>query len=429
MSSAAPAHMTDTAPVRPAPAPAEGSFADGFERVAEQFARQLAAGDEIGAGLCVYHRGRRVVDVWGGIADVASGRRWDHDTRVVLFSVTKGITAMALHLLADRGRLDWDAPVASHWPGFARSGKGDIRVGTLLNHRAGLPYLSRQLTLDDCLRPDRAAVVLAALEDQSPAWQPGHGQAYHATTFGLYARELFERVAGEPIGPFLRRELLEPLNSDVWLGAPDSLECNVGTIYPPPLATRVGNMALEMLLRPSSTEARVARAVLGRQSMARAAFLNPDPGPAGVQSYDQPAVHRAALAWASATGSARGLARAYLPFAAEGIHEGRRYLDRATLAPLHERLGWSDRDGVLQKPLGWSHGFLKEEPHVFGPTRESFGHAGLGGSLGWCDPVHGLAWGYVMNRLDWRVRSPRAMALCRALYACAAIREEAASSG
>jgi CubicO group peptidase (beta-lactamase class C family) len=405
-----------------APAPALGSYAEGYAPIAACFARQLADGAEIGAGLCVHHRGRPVVDVWGGTAEVATGRAWEYDTRVVLFSVTKGLTAMALHLLADRGQLDWNAPVADYWPGFAQHGKAGIPVATLLNHRAGLPSLSTKLTLDDCLRPERAAAVRQALEAQRPLWPPGQGQGYHATTFGMYARELFERIAGEPLGPFLRRELFEPLGSDVWVGAPATEERRVATIYPPTAAARVGNMLLANLLRPSSIEARVAREVLRPRSIGRGALLNPDPGPAGVGAYDRPAVRQATLAWASATGSARGLSRAYLPFAAGGLHDDRRYLQAASLHPVYERQGWSDRDLVLQKPLGWSHGFLKEEPNVFGPTREAFGHPGLGGALGWCDPVHHLTLGYVMNRLDWRVRSPRALALCRALYACDPIR-------
>jgi CubicO group peptidase (beta-lactamase class C family) len=102
---------------------------------------------------------------------------------------------------------------------------------------------------------------------------------------------------------------------------------------------------------------------------------------------------------------------------------GRTYLRAATLSPVHERQSWSERDLVLQKPIGWSQGFLKEETHLFSPHRESFGHAGMGGALGWCDPVSETTFGYVMNRLDWRVRSPRAIALCRALYDCEPLRK------
>jgi CubicO group peptidase (beta-lactamase class C family) len=181
-------------------------------------------------------------------------------------------------------------------------------------------------------------------------------------------------------------------------------------------------MFASALFSPRSTEARVARATLSRQSLPRRAFLNPQNGPRGLAAYNDLPVRRASLAWASATASADGVARAYLPFASGGEHGGIRFLKAETLAPVHRRQGWSSRDAVLQKPLGWSQGFLKEERHLFCPNRESFGHAGLGGALGWCDPVSEVTVGYVMNRLDWHVRSPRALALCRALYECEPLR-------
>lgn len=399
----------------PAPGLARGRYADGYELVARTFADQLEKGMEVGAALSVYRRGEHVVDLWGGQADVRRGVPWARDTRVVLFSVTKGLMAMALHLLADRGQLDWDAPVADCWPGFAANGKAAITARTLLNHQAGLPYLDTPLTLAQCVDPEQAEVVRRALEAQAPAWTPGERQGYHAITFGLYARELFERVAGEPVGPFLRRELLEPLGSDAHLGTPAEEDARTARLYPPGIGDRVARMLGASLLQPRSTEAHVLRASIGRSSIARRAFLNPKTGPRGVLAYDDVAVRRAALAWASATASADGVARAYLPFAGGGAHGGRRYLREETIAPVHSRQGWA-HDLVVQKPMGWSQGFLKEERHLFSPTPQSFGHAGMGGALGWADPVEGLAIGYVMNRMDWRVRSPRCVALCRALY-------------
>jgi len=111
-----------------------------------------------------------------------------------------------------------------------------------------------------------------------------------------------------------------------------------------------------------------------------------------------------------------------LSFAGGGEHAGRRYLREATIAPVYPRQGWAERDRVIQKPMGWAQGFLKEERHLFSPNPESFGHAGMGGALGWADPIDGLAFGYVMNKMDWRVRSPRCVALCRALYECEPVR-------
>ncbi len=410
-----------------APAPADGAYAPGFAPVAERFAAQLRDGLEIGAGLAVYQRGQCVVDLWGGHADRERGAAWTRDTRVVVFSVTKGLVAMALHLLVDRGQLDWDAPVARYWPGFAAAGKDAITVRTLVNHRAGLVGLDQPITIDDCTDPARRPWLVELLERQRPAWPPDAQQGYHAITWGLYVRELAERAlaAAAPatapsLGAFLRAELFAPLAADADLGTPPEVDPRVATLYPPGTAGRVARMVAQAV-RPASTEGRILRGALGRGSPTRAAFLNPRTGPAGLAVYDSLAVRRAELAWAGATASAQGVARAYLPFAGDGEAEGRRFLRAGALDAVRGRQSWSERDLVLHKPIGWSQGFLKDEPHLFSPQPAAFGHAGMGGALGWCDPVAGLTVGYVMNRLDWRVRSPRAIALCHALYRCEAV--------
>ncbi len=399
----------------PAPHPAQGTYADGFGPVARTFAAHLREGREIGAAFSAFHRGRCVVDVWGGTADVEHGLPWTHDTRAIVFSVTKGLTAMALAWLGERGVFEWDAPVAQYWPEFAEAGKQAVTVRTLFNHRAGLAALDARFTMDECIaRPPR---LLAALAAQRPIWAPGTDQAYHAVTFGMYAQAFVERLTGETIGRLLRRELFEPLRAEVSLGTEDGI-APMARLYAPSAFERLRNTLLSSLLGPT-TELRVLRATLRKDSLQRRAFMNPPGSPA---TYDVPAVHRAELAWASATASAYGLARAYVPFAMGGEAFGRRYLEAGTLAPLHARQSWSERDGVLSKPIGWSQGFLKDETTLFSPHPESFGHAGMGGALGWCDPVSGLSYGYVMNRLDWQVRSPRAIALARSLYDCDPVR-------
>jgi len=402
----------------PAPYPATGSYADGFHPVAFQFAKHLLDGDEIGASFAVYHRGRLVVDLAGGLADTDTKRPFQRDTRLVVFSVTKGFAAMALNLLADRGLLEWDAPVSKYWPEFAKNGKAQITLRTLFSHNAGLAAIDTRLTIEECLYQSER--FRRALEDQTP--QSPAIQAYHAITFGMLAREVFERIASESMGTFLRRELFEPLGSDVHLGTPAELDHLFATLYPPSPRTRLKNGLFAAIFQGSSTDGRMARSVLGGESLTRKAFQNPSMGPRGILAFNDIPVRRAELPWASATASANGVARAYLPFALGGSFEGRRYLRQETLDPLSARDGWSDRDGVLQKPLGWNRGFLKEDDNVFGPNREAFGHAGMGGALGWCDPKAEITIGYVMNRMDWRVRSPRALALTKALYASPALR-------
>ena len=395
-----------------------GHYADGFEPVARCFADQLARGEEIGAGFSVYQRGVQVVDLWGGLADVGASRAWDRDTRIVVFSVTKGLSAMGMHLLADRGIFDWDDPVAKHWPAFGQHGKQAISVRTLLNHRAGLPYLDMPLSLEDCVDPACARKVLAGLEAQAPAWRPGEQQGYHALTYGLYLSELFLRIAGEPLGPFLQRELFDVVGSDAHLGTPASEDARQAELYPPSSTGRLVLLLGKALSSPDSPEVRIARAALSRGSMVRRTLTNPSPGKRGLRAYNDVNVRRAALAWASATASADGLARAYVPFAGAGRYQDKQLFSAGSLAPLWRRQSYSPRDLILQKPLGWSQGFLKEERHGFSPNPQSFGHAGMGGALGWCDPVAEIAIGYAMNNMDWRVRSPRALSLCRSLYEC-----------
>lgn len=398
-----------------------GHCAIGYEPIARAFAENFAKRGEIGAAVTVYHRGECVVDLWGGHANVAQGTPWQRDTRIVVFSVTKGLAAMAMALLADRGKLDWDAPVSTYWPGFAEGGKGAITLRTLFNHRAGLLALDTPLSLDDCVRPERRYSVLRAIERQQPLWEPEKNQGYHAVTFGMYAREVFERISGERMGAFLRRELFDPLGADLSLGTDASCDDRIAELYPPRDGVRIARMLFEAA-RGGSNESRVARASFTKPGYPLRAFLNPSLGKRGARAYNDIPVRRSELAWASATASAHGLARAYLPFASGGSFDGRNYLRPQTLEPIYRRQGWSENDLVLNKPIGWSQGFLKDETHLFSPTIESFGHAGMGGALGWCDPVKEISFAYLMNRMDWKVRSPRALALCHALYECEPVR-------
>ncbi len=406
--------MTDLA--NRAPYPARGTFADGYDAVAHTFAESLRRGEEIGAGFCVYRKGECVVDLWGGVADVKEKRPWERDTRIVLFSVSKGFAAMAFQLLAARGDLEWDAPVAQYWPGFGQNGKEEITVETLFNHKGGLAYLDEDLILDDCTDPAQTDRILEAMEKQEPNWRPGTDQGYHAITFGMYARELFERITGEDMGEFLRREIFEPLGSDVYLGTPESEDHLFATLYAPAAPKRVLNMISNAVMQPRSTEAHVFKQFFDRGSTMRRALLNPSIPDNDISAYNRPPVRRSVLAWASATGTARGVARAYLPFASKGRHDGKRYVPATALNHVYRRQGWSNHDLVLQKPIGWSRGFAKEERHLFCPHPESFGHPGMGGAVGWADPVEEITIGYAMNHMDWRIRSPRAIRLCRALY-------------
>jgi CubicO group peptidase (beta-lactamase class C family) len=391
----------------------------GFERVRRAFEENFERHGEVGAALCVRREGRVVVDLWGGSADPAAGRAWEADTLTNSFSCTKGLVAACFLRLAAQGRFDYDAPLARYWPELAAPARGPgahaaweearatLTGRHLLNHRAGLLGVRAPLTLDDL--EDRA-LLSARLAAEPLAWRPGDAQGYHAVTFGLYAGELFWRVAGESVGAFLRRELAEPLGADVHLGLPAALDARCAPIIPGGARDLLCGI-LPSLLR-GTTEGRFFRGVLRGGDAARAFGQPAALGARGLHNFNTPRVRRLELPWANAAASGRGLATFYA-----GLLEGR-VAPLAALAPLRARQSWSERDRVVGKPMGFTQGFLKEGAGVFSPNEASFGHSGAGGALGWCDPDAGLAIGYVMNRMGYHVRSPRALRLCDAIYAC-----------
>src|ERR1035437_3952075 len=185
----------------------QGGAEDGFGPVADAFAADFVDAGERGAGVVLYADGRKVVDLWGGVAD-RLGRPWVQDTPAIVFSVTKGVLAICAYQLVGQGRLDLDVPVARYWPEFAAHGKAAISVRMLLSHRAGLVALDRDLTLDEVLAWDP---VLWGIEAQAPMWRPGTAHSYHTITYGWLVGEVIRRITGASPGEFLRAELARPL--------------------------------------------------------------------------------------------------------------------------------------------------------------------------------------------------------------------------
>ncbi len=393
-----------------------GVVAAGFEPVRDAFLANFVRRGEIGAGFCVYRDGVPIIDLWGGVADRATDRPWDADTMAIVFSSTKGALALSLMLLADRGLLDYDAPVARYWPEFAQADKADITARTLLNHRAGLITIDQPFTLDD-LAHDPQKVVDACAR-QAPMWAPGTDQGYHAVTFGLYGGELFRRVAGTSVGRFLADEIAGPLGADVFIGLPAHHDHRVAVNYPADTRERL-TRGLPKLLFHRGLEGRVYRQAAQRGTATARAFSNPrELGPMGLDNYNTRRVRAMELPWSNGVASARGLARVYAALARGGELDGVRLLRPRSVEAVHRRQSWVSNDRVLRKPLGFAQGFIKEETRMFSPHVEAFGHPGAGGALGFCDPRSRLGIGYVMNRMGHHVRSPRALALCHALYRC-----------
>jgi len=400
--------------LRPGPSrPAIGGFVQpGFEGVREAFEDNFRHRGEVGAAYCVHYRGECVVDLWGGEADPTTGRPWAPDTPMVVFSATKGMAALRLLQLTEQGRFDPDAPVASYWPGFERAGKQGITGRMILNHRAGLSALDQPLTLADFEGDHRR--VREAMEAQAPLWTPGTDQGYAACSYGAFVGELHRRVAdGQSGGEGFAEAIAEPLGLDAWIGAPDDAIGRAARLIPGGRRALLTRQLPTLLTRPND-EGRLYRRILRKRSDTRRAFENPHME-GRFEALNDPANLRRELPWMGALTTARALSRMYA--AVVGELAGLRLVSPDSVQGLVPRQSWSDRDRVIRKPLGWSQGFVKEQDGMFGPGTAAFGHPGAGGPLGWADPEAELAIGYVMNRMDWRIRSPRARALTHATYA------------
>jgi CubicO group peptidase (beta-lactamase class C family) len=218
-----------------------------FAAARDAFAASLASGDDVGASFCATLEGETVVDLWGGYADEAKTRPWEKDTIVNVYSTTKTMAALTALLLADRGELDFDAPVAAYWPEFAANGKRAITIRHLMSHASGLSGWREPFTGSDLYDAERAAQLLAA---QAPLWEPGAASGYHVYTFGFLIGEVVRRITGKTLGTVFREEIAEPLHADFWIGLPGSEDPRVADLIPMPLPTNFDVSRVPEIMRP-----------------------------------------------------------------------------------------------------------------------------------------------------------------------------------
>jgi CubicO group peptidase (beta-lactamase class C family) len=361
-----------------------------FGAVRDEFERNFRERGEAGASVCVAVEGRVVVDLWGGIANRRTDQPWERDTLVVVWSCTKGAVALCAHILRSRGLLDLDAPVARYWPEFAREGKDAIAVRRLLDHQAGLAAIRRPLRPGGLYDWGYMTEMLAA---EAPFWEPGTRQGYHAVTFGYLVGEVVRRVSGQDLGDFFREEVAGPLGIDFFLGLPEADEGRVARIIRPDA------------LPPGEPHRRFNKEAERNPEGLQALMIGNTGRRPG--DHDSREAHAAVLPSQGGIANARGLAGLYTPLALGGGAGGVRLVDADTLAEAQAVSSASADDAMLRIGLRFGLGFMKSSDNrksAPGATdsiilsESAFGHAGMGGSLGFADPDARLAFGYAMNK-------------------------------
>jgi CubicO group peptidase (beta-lactamase class C family) len=376
-----------------------GFVAPGFERARVAFAENFAReGDyqEVGASLAAFHRGKLVIDLWGGFADRNRAKPWRRDTLANVWSSTKGVVAAAVAVLVDRGQLKYEDRVARHWPEFAGGGKGEVTVAQLLSHQAGLPGFADHTTTHDLYDWKGCCVKLAR---QKPAWVPGMATSYHAMTYGWLVGEVVRRATGKTIGRVIAEQIAEPLDADLFVGLPDREEPRVAEMIAP-------KRLIDMSAIPLPDAARMA-------------VSNPQPSPEAPNTRPW---RVAEIPAANGQASAMGLARLYGALANGGVLGKLTLLSAETLARMTTPVTDDGRkDMFLGFVDAWGLGMAINKPGIYGPNPFAFGHSGWGGSFGCADPEANVAIGYVCNQMcPELVGDPRTAGLCKAVLESAA---------
>jgi len=390
-----------------------GSAAPGFEKVQQTFVENFEQRGELGAACAVYHRGKKVVDLWGGVRDAATGEPWQEDTMAIVYSTTKGMAGVAMALAESRGLFDYEERVSTYWPEFAQNGKESVTVRQLLSHQAGLFALDEPTTAELVADLDRLAVVLAR---QRPAWEPGERQAYHGITLGFYENELLRRVDPQhrTIGGFFQEEIAGPLGEDFYIRLPTSIPDER-------LAPMVRPSALAMISVLFTIPFAFAIATMNPRSNIRRCLQGselPD-----TEANGRVYARELEIPAGGGVGTARALAHIYGEFATGGKKLGLRgeTLKRLMAPPVSPARGFRDECFKLESRLAL--GFMRPGPDHRFAHPGSFGAPGTGGSFAFADPHNQLGFGYVPNRMVMRVVDLRAEALRQAAYESIGVRD------
>ena len=372
-----------------------------FETVREVFIENFERRHELGAACCVYYQGEKVVDLWGGIRNKATGDPWEENTMVLVASATKGFAAMAMALCESRGLFDYDEHISKYWPEFAQQGKDRITIRQLLAHQAGLFALDERVDTRVEADLDKLAVILAR---QKPAWEPGTRQGYHAITLGFYESELLRRVDPKhrSLGRFFHEEIASPLRMDFYIGLPEDIPnarlARTSMANPVPAGLKAPVQLMLAIMNPRS---RIRRALWGE--------LQEDRKHVYPRKVEVPS--------GGGIGTARAMAKAYGVFATGGKELGLReetleQLMAPAIPPTH---GFYDEVMKL-RGMQMSLGFMKPSQENLFAHPSSFGMLGFGGCIGFADPHAKVGFAYVPNRADTYLMDPRQNALRLAMY-------------
>ncbi|CAB5052988.1 MAG: serine hydrolase [Actinobacteria bacterium] len=379
-------------------APIHGTCDEAFHAVRDAFVNNFVEHGEIGASVCITVNGTKVVDLWGGFSNPERTSQWQEDQLVNAFSIGKGVTAVVAAQCVANGLITYDTRVASIWPAFAVHGKEELTLRDLLGHRAGLPAIRKRLAPNAMFN---WKLMTESLATETPWWPAGEEHGYHVNTYGFLVGEVLRRATGKSVGQLISETIATPLGAEIYLGTPTHLHSRIADYEWPndpfPEAEPAG-LDDEQLLQFNT-------------------YYNPS-GLSGAGVVNTAPWRLAEMPSTNVHASARAISTLYTSLAHGGTHNNVSLLPQEVLNTASSEVSYGD-DRILHRTSRFGHGFQLPIPERgFGPNVESFGHFGAGGSVGFCDSVAKVGFGYVMNQMGPRWQNPRNRALIDALYSC-----------
>ena len=378
----------------------QGSCAPRYEPVLDAFRANFAERREVGATVCVTRHGETVVDLWGGIANPKTGQAWEQDTVSIVFSCTKGATALCAHILADAGVFGYHDKVTTLWPEFGQGGKGDTTIEMMLSHTSPVPHLRETIRPGGYADWDYMVERVAAEEAH---WEPGTRQGYHGVTFAWTVGNIVRIAAGEPMAAFFQRKVAGPLGLDFHIGLPEHHDHRVAAMLAADPAEV--NFASKFFQSVQQVPGSLPQLFLVNN---------------GGADFNSRAIRGAEIGSANGITNARGLAGMYAPLA----NGGGGLVAPGTVDRMRRVVAATLDDAVLRQPARFGLGYMASMDNrdagtdsvIMGET--AFGHVGMGGSIGFADPASGMSFGYTMNRMGAGILlNQRGQSLVDAAYA------------
>ena len=338
-----------------------------YNPVKKIFEDYFLKNQEIGASFAVYKEGKPLIDLWGGFQN-KDNKKWEENTIVNVFSATKGIYEIIVSILIDKYILDLEKPVSYYWDCFKESNKKEIKLKHILSHQSGLYRFKEKITQQDLLDWNK---IISILENQEPDHKPGEKTYYHAKTHGFLIGEIIKRTTKKSLGELVFELLSSKLKLDFFIGTPKNQLSNIAFLYENKIETKI------------SSEFN--------------AFNNPEHE---INFYNKEKWQTAEIPSMNGHGNARSIAKIYDIFVNDLVLEKNILLSKSSIKKCITQ-SVSRIDESLMLPIRWSQvGLILRGGWLFGKNKESFGHNGWGGSLGFADPTLGIGVSYTTNKIN-----------------------------